>query len=76
MKCMFSLVGGVIDGKRSIELELDVIPRLDDAICWPGIRDFQPHVRYVEWFLTEDDTGTPIDKPFVYIVVGPKHPQY
>ncbi len=75
MKCRFSLVGGVIDGKRSIELELDVIPKLDDPISWPGIRDFQPHVRYLEWFLIEDD-GTPIDKPFVYIVVGPKRPQY
>jgi len=74
MRCVLSLVGS-IDPKHNIELDLDVIPQMDDAVCWPGIRDFQPHVRHIEWFLTEDDDGEPLDKPFVYIVVGPKRPR-
>jgi len=74
MHCMFSLVG-TVDPNQNIEIELDALPQLDDAVCWPDVREFQPYVRHIEWFLTEDEEGTPLEKPFVYIVVGPRRPQ-
>ena len=75
MKCHFSLVGSTNRDNISIKIDLPVIPQVDDPVCWPGVSDIQPHVRHVKWFLTEDDSGEPIDEPFVYIVVGPKLPR-
>lgn len=74
MRCCFSLVGSIDRDIVEIEMNLPVIPQVDDPVCWPGVKDMQPHVRHVKWFLTEDDCGEPINEPFVYIVVGPKRP--
>lgn len=72
MKCLF--VSTVELCPPIIDLELDVLPQVNDAVCWPGVRDFQPVVRHIKWYLTEDDEGLSIEEPFVCILVGPKLP--
>lgn len=68
MRVKFNIVG---DGKPDtplVDVDLPVIPAVDDTVEIPGIPSYQTIVRTIVWY--PYNAGG----PFVYIVLGPRRP--
>lgn len=74
MKVIFNSVGDISD-PPNMEVEMDIVPQVGDHVYWHGVELKNQYVRAVDWFITHDDEGEPIDAPFVYVVVGPRSPE-
>lgn len=69
MKVHFSIVGQINRPNDTI-LDMDQIPRVGDIINIPNVSQAETYVRTVVWYISYDEDGSPIDEPFVYVVVG------